>query len=125
MRRACLATLFALAVASAAVAPAAAAPHNKNTALVQTQCDNGHNYTVRVNERSNINGAVHVEGVGPVKVVSLTAFEQGTSNVLFSDRSNFPKPANVTCTGTITEVDPDTGEPFTFDFEVTVYLKRG
>ena len=36
----------------------------------------------------------------------------------------FPKPANLTCHGTLTQVDPDTGEPFTFDFVVEVHAQR-
>jgi hypothetical protein len=105
-----------------AFAPASFAA-NKNQQQVTATCDNGKTYTVTVNERSNINGVVKAAGLGPVKVISITAFAPGTSVVLFTDQSRFPKSANLTCHGTTTEVDPDTGEPFTFDFVVEVYAR--
>jgi hypothetical protein len=124
MKRLSLAVLLSVSLLAVLAMPAAAAPHNKNSQLVVADCDNGKTYTVDVNQRSNFNAAVHVEGVGPSKTISFTAFAPGTSDVLFSQTSNFPKAPNLTCTGTISQVDPTTGQVVTFDFVAEVYLKN-
>jgi hypothetical protein len=121
VRRLLVCLLFSI-ITLLAVAPIASA--NKNKTPSQVTCSNGQTYTAITNINSNINAAVIAAGVGPAKTVSFTGFAPGTTDVLFSNQTNFPKPDNLTCHGTLTQVDPDTGEPFTFDFVVEVYAKR-
>jgi hypothetical protein len=121
VRRLLVCLLFSI-VALLAVTPFASANKNTNPTLVT--CSNGKTYTAVTKVNSNINSSVLAVGVGPAKTISFTGFAPGTSEVLFSNQTNFPKPANLTCHGTLTQIDPDTGEPFTFDFVVELYAKR-
>ena len=122
MRRLIVSALVAGLMLVPVAAPAAGAPRNKNVTPVQATCD-GKQYTVLSPDKANVNGAFHVVGVGPGKLISLTAFEPGTTNVLFTDQSNYPKEPNVTCTGTFNATDPSTGQQFSFDFQVQAYVR--
>jgi hypothetical protein len=116
-------TIFALLVASvlalSTTSPASAAPSNKNTETIQATCD-GTTITITAvhkdNETADLVSAGSIVGGGSVKVASLTAFEPGTTNVIFTAVSRYGGPTNATCTGTASEG----GE--TFDFTVQGHL---
>jgi hypothetical protein len=122
MKRLLLVAVLALGVALVLAGSAGAAPSNKNASPITVFCDNGKTYSAVSNDRANVNGAIHVLGVGIFKLVTFDAFDPETHEFLFGDTSNFPKPANISCNGTFTGVDPD-GEEFTIDFTVTGYLR--
>jgi hypothetical protein len=122
MRRTFIAALVVAAAALLSAGTALGAPSNKNAESIQATCD-GTTFTVLNNDRANVNAVFHVVGRGPGKLISIQAYEPGTTNLIFEDQSNFPKEPNATCTGTISGTDPDTGEQFTFDFVVQAYLR--
>ena len=115
MQRCSLAGILALALMLTIPASAAA---NKNQALVPATCD-GQSVTVRVNQRSSENAAGPVVGGGSLKVIEGHFFIAGTSEEVFSFTTNFPKPPNVTCTGSFT--DPESGQ--LLDFTITGVLR--
>jgi hypothetical protein len=102
--------IFALAVATAPPFVSA----NKNKPPGTAFCDNGKTYTSIGNGNSSVNGAVLLVGVGPVKTISLTLTDPATGEVVFSGESNYPKPANLHCHGTVAGLD----------FVVDAYAKR-
>ena len=110
---------LAVGLVLAAAAPAGAAPSNKNTETIQATCD-GTTITIAAvrkdNETADLVSAGPIVGGGSVKVPSLTVFEPGTTNVIFTATSNYGGPTNATCTGTFSEG----GE--TFDFTVQAHL---
>jgi hypothetical protein len=110
---------LAVGLVLAAAAPAGAAPSNKNTETIQATCD-GTTITItgvrKDNETADLVSAGPIVGGGSVKVPSLTVFEPGTTNAIFTATSNYGGPTNATCTGTFSEG----GE--TFDFTVQAHL---
>ncbi len=113
--------IVSTAVAAAVVwaAPASAAPSNKNTEVIQVNCD-GRALTVtavhKKNEGADLVSAGALVGGGAATVASLTAFESGTTNVIFSAESHYGGPVNAECSGTATE------DGQTFDFVVEAHL---
>jgi hypothetical protein len=83
-------------------------------------CNDGKSYVGVSNTKANVNSVVHVVGTGHFKLVTLTAFFAGTTDVAFTDRGNYPKTPNITCNATFT--DPQSGQAF--DVVVTGYLRR-
>jgi hypothetical protein len=110
---------LAVGLVLAGAAPAGAAASNKNTETIQATCD-GTAITITAvrkdNEIADLVSAGPIVGGGSVKVPSLTVYEPGTTNVVFTAESNYGGPTNATCTGTFTEG----GE--TFDFVVQAHL---
>ena len=115
MQRWSLAGILALALMLAIPASASA---NKNQLLVPATCD-GTSVTVRVNLQSNENAAAPVVGGGSFKAIEGHFFFAGTTEEAFSFTTNFPKPPNVTCTGSFT--DPESGQ--LLDFTITGVLR--
>jgi hypothetical protein len=106
MRRALvLAVLGSLAMTALATGPARAAPSNDNTEVIQAICD-GQAITIAIVHKKNENAdrvsSGPVIGGGSAKVASLTAFESGTTNVVFSAVSHYGGPTNAVCTHTAT-----------------------
>jgi hypothetical protein len=119
MKRIGLVVLAAVGVATMLSAPASAAPSNKNTETIHATCD-GTAITISVvhknNENADLISAGPLAGGGATTVASITAFEPGTSNVVFAATSHYGGPVNATCSGTLSEG----GE--TFDFIVQLHL---
>ena len=107
-----LVSLLLSAIALVAVPQFAGA--NKNKPPGTAICDNGKTYTSIGNGHSSVNGAVLLVGVGPVKTISLTLTDPATGEVVFSGESNYPKPPNLHCHGTVAGLD----------FVVDAYAKR-
>jgi hypothetical protein len=96
MRKRLLPAIFAVMLALGTAAPASA---NKNRAPIEATCE-GQPVTVMVNFQANGNAAAHVVGGGSFKTTELHLFLHETGEEVFSETTNFPKPATVTCTGT-------------------------
>jgi hypothetical protein len=118
MKRAIVAAVFGGLILGLA-APVSAAPSNKNSIEIQADCG-GQEITINVvhhtNETADLVAANPLVGGGVAKVKTLTGFEPGTTNELFSLTSKYRGPTNATCTGTFSE------GPDTFDFSVEVHL---
>lgn len=103
-----------------AASPASAAPSNKNTEVIHATCDGGQAFTISVvhkkNDNADLVSAGPVVGGGSTTVASVTVYELGTTNVVFSADSHYGGPVNATCTGTLTEGGD------TFDFVVQAHL---
>jgi hypothetical protein len=100
---------------------AGAAPSNKNTEVIHATCNTGKNIRISVvhtnNKTTDLVSADPVVGGGSVKVASFTAFELGTTNVVFSATSHYGGLTKATSNGTISEG----GEAFDF---VVRYISR-
>ena len=99
---------------------AGAAPSNKNTESFQATCDNGKTITIstvhKKNETADSNSAGVIVGGGAAQAISITVFEPGTTNVIFTETTHHGGPANATCTGTGSEGGQS------FDFVAVVHL---
>jgi hypothetical protein len=114
-----LAVVIGLGVGFAA-SPASAAPTNKNSVEIIVTCDNGQQLTVHAvhkkNENADLVSAGPIVGGGSSTVASLTAFEPGTTNVIFTAETRYGGPVNAECAGTFNEGGQS------FDFVVQVHL---
>jgi len=122
MRKRLLVGTFVAALALSAAGSAAA---NKNSGVVEAQCDNGESISVLVNftagERSGENAATPIVGGGSFKTTELRLFVHETAQEIFSITTNFPQEPTVTCEGTVFE--PKAQE--TFDFVVSGVIRPG
>jgi hypothetical protein len=118
MKRLLVVALLALAVPLALSVPASAVPPptNKNVEIAAANCGGPTLTAVRISH-ANLNGAVHVVGVGKFKIISVSGIDPVTGQP-FTETTNFPKAANATCTVTLSE--PGGG---TFTLNVTGYLR--
>ena len=107
---------LAVGLVLAGAAPAGAAASNKNTVTIQATCD-GTAITITAvhkdNEIADLVSAGPIVGGGSVKVASLTSYEPGTTNVIFTATTGYGGPTNATCTGTATEG----GQTFVFTLQ--------
>jgi hypothetical protein len=119
-RSSLLIAVSALALVTLAADPAVAAPSNTNTESFTATCDNGKTIAISTvhknNETADSNSAGVIVGGGAAQAISITGFEPGTSNVIFTQTTHHGGPANATCRGTISEG----GE--SFDFVALVHL---
>ena len=119
IRTGLLALGLVVGVIVAASGPAVGAPVNRQALTYDANCD-GTTVTFstvhHVNPRADLIAAVPTVGGGSAKLVWIDAYLPGTNTLVFSGSTGYPRPAETTCTGTVTE------DGFTFDFVIGVVL---
>ena len=127
-------TLFALLCAVAAIglsaAGASAKPgHGRNGFTGTFQCTDNTQITVALSGNGRFNAAHTVPGNHPVVPLRLDIVGTENGQVIFethvAKHRMHPRKTTLTCSGTFTQTDPQTGQPITITIDVVGFLPHG
>jgi hypothetical protein len=130
MKRTLFAVLFALAVIGLSAAGASAKPgHGKNGFSGTFQCTDGSQVSVALSGNGRFSTAHLVPSNAPAVPLKLDIVGTENGQVVFethvAKHRMHPRKTTLTCSGTFTDTDPQTGQPITITIDVIVFLPHG
>jgi hypothetical protein len=130
MKRTLFAVLFALAVIGLSAAGASAKPgHGKNGFSGTFQCTDGSQVSVALSGNGRFSTAHLVPSNAPAVPLKLDIVGTENGQVVFethvAKHRMHPRKTTLTCSGTFTDTDPQTGQPITITIDVVVFLPHG
>ena len=121
----CALGLFALSAAGAAAKPG----HGRNGFSGTFQCTDGSQVSVALSGSGRFSAAHLVPSNAPVVPLKLDIVGTENGQVVFSEHvvkhRTHPRKTTLTCSGTFTQTDPDTGQPITITIDVVGFLPHG
>ncbi len=130
MKRTLLVVLCALGLLALGAAGAAAKPGHGSKGFTGTfSCTDGSQVTVTLSGSGRFAAAHLVPSNAPVVPLKLVIVGTENGQVIFSEhvmkKRLHPRKTTLTCSGTFTQTDPETGQPITITIDVIVFLPSG
>jgi hypothetical protein len=130
MKRMFIALLFAVAVIALGASTASAKPgHGRNGFSGTFQCTDGSQVTVALSGNGRFSTAHLVPSNAPAVPLRLDIVGTENGQVVFethvAKHRMHPRKTTLTCSGTFTDTDPQTGQPITITIDVVVFLPHG
>lgn len=130
MKRAFFAFLCAVAVIALTASAALAKPgHGRNGFTGTFQCTDGSQVTVALSGNGRFASAHLVPSNAPVVPLRLDIVGTENGQVVFEEHvakhRMHPRKTTLTCSGTFTQTDPQTGQPITIAIDVVGFLPHG
>src|SRR5262249_5560381 len=130
MKRTLIAVFCAVAAIGLSAAVASAKPgHGHNGFSGTFQCTDGSQITVTLSGSGRFSAAHLVPSNRPVVPLRLDIVGTENGQVIFQEHvakhRMHPRKTTLTCSGTFTQTDPQTGQPITITIDVVGFLPHG
>ena len=130
MRRMFIALLCAIGVLALGASAASAKPgHGRNGFTGTFQCTDSSQITVALSGAGRLNAAHLVPSNAPIVPLRVDIVGTESGQVVFESHvakhRMHPRKTTLTCSGTFTDTDPQTGQPITIAIDVVGFLPHG
>jgi hypothetical protein len=130
MKRMFIALLFVVGIIAFGASMASAKPgHGRNGFSGTFQCTDGSEVNVALSGNGKFSAAHLVPSNAPAIPLRLDIVGTENGQVVFethiSKHRMHPRKTTLTCSGTFTDTDPQTGQPITITIDVVAFLPHG